>query len=58
MDNRIIKFKLIVAHGKCLNCGTERILSCILLLTLHMVKELFRLKVGRNVLMQISLATK
>lgn len=26
MDNRMIKFKLIVAHGKCLNCGTERIL--------------------------------
>lgn len=26
MDNSLIKFKLIVAHGKCLNCGTERIL--------------------------------
>lgn len=26
MDNRMIKIKLTVAHGKCLNCGTERIL--------------------------------
>ncbi len=26
MDNRVIKIKLIVARGKCLNCGTERIL--------------------------------
>lgn len=26
MDNRTIKFKLTVAHGKCLKCGTERIL--------------------------------
>lgn len=26
MDNRMIKLKLIIAHGKCLNCGTERIL--------------------------------
>lgn len=26
MDNRMVKFKLTVAHGKCLNCGTERIL--------------------------------
>lgn len=26
MDNRMIKLKLTVAHGKCLNCGTERIL--------------------------------
>lgn len=26
MDNRMIKFKLTVAHGKCLNCGAERIL--------------------------------
>lgn len=26
MDNRMNKFKLTVAHGKCLNCGTERIL--------------------------------
>ncbi len=26
MDNRVIKCKLTVAHGKCLNCGTERIL--------------------------------
>lgn len=26
MDNRKIKLKLTVAHGKCLNCGAERIL--------------------------------
>lgn len=26
MDNRMVRFKLTVAHGKCLNCGTERIL--------------------------------
>lgn len=26
MENKMIKFKLTVAHAKCLNCGTERIL--------------------------------
>lgn len=26
VDNRTMKFKITVAHGKCLNCGTERIL--------------------------------
>ena len=47
VDNKMVKLKLILAHGKCLNCGYER--------TLYLVKELYPLKVECFVLMQIFL---